>query len=519
METEVNAVGRAIPKEINGKKLIGYKGSGKYKPDIPTRAAPKLKFHTPRASKILPNLKEALIKSGLKDGDTISFHHHFRGGDNVMLYTFKIIKELGIKNLTLSPSSIHPVHAPLIEYIEDGTITNIECGVTGPVGEAISKGKLKGLLTIRSHGGRPRAIESGQTHINVAVIAAPAADEYGNINGVLGDYACGPLGYAHPDARYADYVIAVTNNLVEYPNPIIAIPQDLVDAVVVIDEPIGNPEKIVSGTTRITRDPVRLLIAQRVVDVIIASGLLKDGFSYQSGASGITLATTYFLKDYMEEHNIKGSFASGGSTAALVEMLEKGLFKTILDVQAFDTVAVKSLRDNPNHLEMGSSMYANPYTAGCVVDKLDCVVLGATEIDVNFNVNVVCESNGLIAHGIGGHQDTAEGAKLTIIAAPLLRGRLPIIVDNVIVVTTPGDTVDVVVTERGIAVNPKSEFYEILTNNEQLKPFIRSIETLQQEAEKLAGGKPKPIEIGERIVAIVEHRDGTVLDVIREVKS
>ena len=154
-----------------------------------------------------------------------------------------------------------------------------------------------------------------------------------------------------------------------------------------------------------------------------------------------------------------------------------------------------------------------------MVDQLDAVVLGAAEIDTNFNVNVVIESTGLVAHGIGGHQDTSEGAKLSIISAPLLRGRLPIIVDQVVVVTTPGDTIDVIVTERGISINPDSESYQILTKNEKLQPFLKPIEELKQEAEKIAGGKPNPIKFGNKIVSLIEHRDGTVLDVIRNIEE
>lgn len=512
-----NAVGREIPSELKGRTLIPFKGARKYVP-VGQRAAPKLKCTYRGHEKVGNNLREAIGKSGLKDGDTVSFHHHFRGGDKVINMVMAEMHSLGFKGLTVASSSIHPVHRPMVSMIQDGTISNIECGVTGPVGVAISKGEMEGLLTVRSHGGRARAIEAGHSHIDVAFIAAPSADNRGNVNGIKGKHACGALGYAFPDGQYADHVIAITNEIVPYPNHPISIPQHHVDQVIKIDEPIGDPEKIVTGTLKITRDPMRLLIARHCVEVIKASGLLVNGFSYQSGAGGIPLAVTDYVGKHMAKHNIKGSFGMGGATQALVDMLEAGLIETILDVQSFDVGAVKSMRNNANHVEIGSSFYASPFNAGCAVDNLDMVILGATEVDANFNVNVVTESNGMIAHGIGGHQDTSEGSQLSIIALPLIRGRLPVIKDEVICVTAPGENIDVIVTERGIAVNPNYDRYDEIQRLKGKLP-IMGIEELKSKAEDLVGSKPKPVEFDDEIVAIIEHRDGTVLDVIRKLKG
>jgi citrate lyase subunit alpha/citrate CoA-transferase len=516
MKSKKNIVDREIPEKINKRKLQPFMGIGQAV--MPERkASAKVRRRLPGENKVIDNLDEAIERSGLANGMTISFHHHFRGGDNLMNMVMKKIADMGIKDLTLAPSSIHPVHAPLIRYLEDGVITNIACGVTGPVGDAISQGKLKGILTIRSHGGRARAIEDGDCPIDVAFIAAPTADEFGNLNGVDGPQACGPLGYSVPDAQFADCVIAVTNNLVPFPCGNISINQNHVDYVVPIKEPIGDPDGIVSGTTRITRDPIRLKIARACVKIIESSNLLKEGFSFQSGAGGITLAVTQFLGQKMREKGIKGSFGMGGSTESLVRLLEEGLFQRILDVQAFDVEAVKSLKRNPNHIEIGASQYANIHSSGAAVNLLDTVVLGATEVDINFNVNVVTESDGRILHGIGGHQDTSEGAKLAIIATPLLRGRNPIVVDRVTTVTAPGMNIDVVATDYGIAVNPQSKYYDDITKNKELN--FKSLEELRDIGYKLAGGAPDPIPFGDRIVAIVEHRDGSILDVIREIKK
>ena len=41
------------------------------------------------------------------------------------------------------------------------------------MGEVVSAGKLKTPAIIRSHGGRPRAIEAGEVHIDIAFVAAP----------------------------------------------------------------------------------------------------------------------------------------------------------------------------------------------------------------------------------------------------------------------------------------------------------------------------------------------------------
>ena len=143
------------------------------------------------------------------------------------------------------------------------------------------------------------------------------------------------------------------------------------------------------------------------------------------------------------------------------------------------------------------------------------VILGATQGDVNFNVNVHTDSNGYIMGGSGGHCDTAAGAKLAIIVAPLIRARLPLIVDQVLCKSTPGETVDVVVTQRGIAVNPKQK--ELKEKLVKAGLPVKEIEELKQIAEDIAG-VPKRVEMGERVVANVLYRDGTLLDTIKNVK-
>jgi citrate lyase subunit alpha/citrate CoA-transferase len=226
------------------------------------------------------------------------------------------------------------------------------------------------------------------------------------------------------------------------------------------------------------------------------------------------LAVAYAVEKIMLAEGIHGSFASGGITGKLVEMLNKGCFESLLDVQCFDLEAVRSLRENPAHREISASQYASPLAAGAVVDSLDTVILGATEIDPDFNVNVHTNSQGLIMGGSGGHSDTAAGARLAIIIAPLMRARLPLIVDRVQTISTPGRTVDLLVTQYGIAVNPLRAELSARLRDAGLK--VMPIEELKHLAEKICG-VPKTLKNENRVIAEVLYRDGTVIDTIRQV--
>jgi len=510
----LNKVNRMLPENVEGYGAVRpFAGAFQTLPDM-DRYAPLVKAVWPGESKLIASIEEVFAKIGIKDGMTLSFHHHFRDGDYVLNMVLAVAAKLGLKNLGVASSSIFPVHAPLVDHIKNGVVSQISCTyMAGPVGNAIARGVMTKPAILRTHGGRARALECGQLRVDVAFIAAPAADDYGNLNGVSGPAACGSLGYAMPDSEYADHVVAVTDHLVPYPLAPISIPQTRVDYVVKVDA-IGDPKGIVSGTTKITKDPVGLKIAQSAASVVKAAGFVKEGLAFQTGAGGASLAAAHFLAQMMEEAGVTASFTMGGITGYMVKMMNEGRLKRIIDVQDFDAESIDSIRDNPNHLEVSVSLYANPYNSGCVVNKLDTVFLGATEIDTDFNVNVVTGSNGLIMGGSGGHSDAASGAKLTIIVANLLRSRLPTVVDKVLTVTTPGETVDVLVTERGIAVNPRRpELKEKLVN---AGLNVRDIHELKADAERIAG-KPNPITTTDRIVALVEYRDGTIIDVVRQV--
>ena len=216
----------------------------------------------------------------------------------------------------------------------------------------------------------------------------------------------------------------------------------------------------------------------------------------------------------MRRGNVKGSFGCGGITGYFVDMLEEGLFKALFDVQCFDLKAVESIARNRNHQEISASMYASPFNAGAVVNRLDCVILSATEVDVDFNVNVNTESNGYLLHNTGGHSDTAAGAKLSIIVAPSIRGRLPIVRDTVTTITTPGETVGVIVTERGIAVNDRHP--ELKAELIRRRVPVKDIRELRDEIYAVTG-VPRPLEFEDKVVGLVEYRDGSIIDVIRQV--
>lgn len=493
----------AMNMDADSRKMFFFTGGSK---DIPSVRKRREK------GKIVASLEEAFRLAEVRDGMTVSFHHHLRDGDLVVNMALDVLADMGIRDLVLAPSALFPVHESLLRHVRSGVIRSIEGSVNGPVGRAASEGLFSSPVILRSHGGRVRAMQTGELRVDVAVLAAPAADAMGNLSGISGPSACGSLGYAFTDARYADRVIAVTDNIVPYPSVPFSIPQTHVDWVVPV-ESIGVPEKIVSGTLRVTRDPLRLIIAEQVAKVVEESGLFTDGFSMQAGAGGISLAASACIRERMKAAGIRGSFISGGITGQSVDMLREGLFESLLDVQSFDLEAVASLASNRGHAEMSASFYANTASKGCTVDMLDAVVLGATQVDTDFNVNVNTESDGVLLHGIGGHMDTAAGAAVTVIVTPLFRGRMPMVVDRVLTVTTPGETVDVVVTERGVAVNPRRK--DLLENLRGKGIPLMEIGDLKKMAEEFTG-IPKTPSFGEKIIGIVEYRDGTVIDTIRQ---
>jgi citrate lyase subunit alpha/citrate CoA-transferase len=516
MEFIKNAVGRMVPVEANGENLIPYKGVGKYQPEG-RKYAPKISScanYPLDGDKRVSDLKEALKLAGLKDGMTISTHHHFRNGDFLANMIFDIAHNLGVKDLRWFPSASFPCHEHLIQYLEDGTIHHIEGSMNGPLGKYVSEGGMKGCGVLRSHGGRYQAIQDGEVEVDIAVIGAPTADAFGNANGLHGDSACGLLGFALADSQYADKVIIVTDNLVEFPCIPWQIQGNNVDFTVVVDK-LGDPEKIISGTTQITRSPDRLLLAEMTAKFCDEAGIIKEGFSFQSGAGGTSLAVSQYFRKIMKEKNIKARFARGGSNKYLVSMLEEGLVDYILDGQTFDLEGVRSMAENPGHTWTSPFTSYNYHGKGNFAAMVDVVILGATEVDLDFNANVVSHSDGYLLHGIGGWQNCLF-SKTVILPIPLFRDRIPVIKDQVTTLCGPGELIDVIVTERGIAINPlRKDLIKALEGSDL--PIVR-IEELKEMAENICGVPEKPI-LGDKVVAVIKWVDGTVIDAVRELSS
>ncbi len=513
----INAVGRDIPEEIlkiTGKEVFQgnhYRDGYIYKKDGPnTRCIINNTEH-----KVMKNIHEVLVKCGIKDGMTLGFHHHFREGDYIVNMVMKEVHDMGIKDITICASSLGKAHDPIVPYIEDGTITNIQSsGVRGKIGEAISNGKLKGLAIMRSHGGRVRAIESGETRVDIAFIGTPTCDDYGNCRGIGGKSDCGVLSYAMVDGDYADKVVAITDCLVPFPNFPAHISMTKVDYVVVVDE-IGDPKKIATGAAKPTTDMRKLMMADYCTQFVINTPYFKDGFSYQTGVGGASIASTISLAKIMKEKNVRMRFGVGGLTKPMCDLLINGQVDCLLDTQDFDLAAVESVK-NLRHFRISAGEYADPFNKGAVVNKLDFVILAALEVDVNFNCNVVVGSDGVITGAQGGHPDTAAGAKCTIVIAPLLQGRIPAICSEVTTVTTPGESIDVVITDYGIAINPhRGDLIECMKDVDL--PF-KTIEELRDIAYSIVG-EPEKVQFEERVVGIIEARDGTIMDVVRKVKK
>ena len=500
----VEELARQVP---DLRKLQAFAGAAAHTPYL---ADPQAKLHR----KLCVSLEDAIRRSGLRDGMTISFHHAFREGDKVINQVVNKLAEMGFKDLTLATSSLLNCHDPLVEHFKSGVITQVyTSGLRGKIGEAISRGVLPRPVQIHSHGGRVNLLQSGELKIDVAFLGVSCCDEFGNASGSQGKLICGALGYAKVDAQYARSVVLLTAELVPFPNHPASISQDQVDLIVHLDD-VGDPTLISKGAARTTKNPRELLIASLAADVVEHSGHFRDGFSMQTGSGASSIAATRFLGEKMAETGITASFALGGITGGIAELHAKGLIKTVIDVQSFDSDAAESLRLGQAHIEISANEYANPTSKGAYVDRIDVVILAALEIDLGFNVNVITGSDGVLRGASGGHCDVAAAANLAIVVAPLVRGRLPTVVSKVTTVITPGESIGVLVTDQGIAVNPKRP--ELAKRLLDAGLPVVGIEELHRRAIALTG-EPEPLRFLDRIVGVIRYRDGTVIDVVRQV--
>ena len=512
VEMAANAAGRLAPVRVNGQEQRPFQGLQAGHP-AGRKAGPVIRScseYPADGDKRVADLETALRLCGLRDGMVISSHHHLRDGDRVSVAALETAGRMGARDLMWFPSASFSVHAPVMDLMDSGVVHHVEGSLNGVLGDYCSRGRMRGMGVLRSHGGRWQAIQDGEVKIDIAIIAAPSADAFGNATGTMGPSACGSLGFALADSIYAERVIVVTDNLVEFPCVPAQIQGNNVDYVVTVDS-IGDPSLIVSGSTEITRSPERLKIAEYTARFLRDAGIMRSGFSFQAGSGGIALAFVDFLRPMMRAQKVTARFVRGGSTRYLVEMLEEGLAEYILDGQQFDLDAVRSIASNPRHIATSPFTSYNFHGKGNYASMVDAAVLGATEVDVNFNANVVTHSNGRLAHGIGGWQNCLA-AKCTILALPAVRDRIPVIVDEVTTLAGPGELIDVVVTERGIAINPRrSDLLEAVRGSNLP---IRPIEDLKRDVENLCGGPPTRPRRGDEPVAVVKWVDGSVLDTV-----
>lgn len=458
------------------------------------------------------NLTKLLNDLPLKDGMNLSFHHHLRNGDGVINLVLEQIEILGYKDLLLSPSAIFPSYTGILKLLQQDRVKHITTNyLNGPVANFLAQHGKPSSLKMQTHGGRARAIIESENKIDIAFIAAPCVDHKGRVSGLYGPSACGSLGYAMEDLKHASVKILITDHYVEHLDDSQVKDVDI-DAVLVLDS-IGDARGIVSGTTTITSDPIGVMIAKNASKLIETLGLIKPGFTFQSGAGGVSLRVTDFLKSYMEKHNIKASYFSGGITKYHVEMLEKGLVEKLYDVQCFDLDAIQSLKRNPQHYAISANDYANPSNPNRVTKGLDIVILGATEVDINFNVNVTTDSYNTIIGGSGGHADTASDAFVSIIVSPLLKARTSVVKEHVNTITTSGKHIDCIVTERGIAINPLRQ--DLLEKLKHSNLDIVSIETLMERAYSYTG-VPESTTYKGKPFGVVEDRDGTTIDTLHK---
>ncbi|WP_299028231.1 citrate lyase subunit alpha [uncultured Sulfitobacter sp.] len=460
------------------------------------------------ADKQLRDLPAAFDKFGIGDGATLSFHHHYRNGDRLINAVLEEAARRGLRGLRIAPSSLFPVHAPLAAHVASGVIAEIITDYAkGPAAAAMLSGQLSRPATLQSHGGRARELAVGDLDVDVAFIGASVALTDGTCTGRGGTLPCGPLGYAMVDASYARVSVVCAHEISTDPLPHIDIPAAHVDAVLPFPDP-----GVVSGIASDTTIPSQTLQAARIgelaAQVIAATGAMRNGLSLQTGAGGYSLGAVPIIGAAMAERHLRGSFLSGGITGAHVALQQAGLFERIHDVQCFDGAAVTSSIVNPNHHAMSASQYANPLDSSAIVNELSVMVLGAVEVDRAFNVNVTIGGDGSLIGGPGGHPDAAQGASLTIVTTGLTAGGYAKFVENVRCVTTPGASVDVIVTDHGIAVNPARPdlLADVTAAGMPVATFDELKDIARQQATRTATA------LSDRPRIFIEDRRGGILD-------
>jgi citrate lyase subunit alpha / citrate CoA-transferase len=528
-----NVIGRDVPTNVGGRSFRPFAGSHAAMPEEAT--APSRIAARPFAGGSKVTTLEAAF-SVLRDGDGVSFPHYYRnGGDRFLRAVIGELKRRGLKGIRLIGNAYFGDLDYLVEAVKDGTIAYVYGNPYGGLARAASGGAL---LPVRimgcSHGGRQRDIVVGAEPIRLAVFPAPAADPWGNASGVLGakGQRCGPLGLFDADARYADYTCVCAGAVLDRFLPHRSISMEHVDFVVPFEN-VGDSAGIGAGTLDLGRimSPGNLALADRVMSLLGAAGLLRDGVAFQSG-SGASLAILQRLSDHFVANRLKASFTIGGITEIHVDMLHRGAVELILHGQCFQpTDAVfDSLLHDPGHQEVTTSIYANLACKGTLTPLLDFAILSCAEIDRDFNVNTVTGYDGRFVGGIGGGPNVGR-AKLTIMFTSLAgfskrRGQAyPSIRDRVNTVTMPGELVDLVITEEDAVINPASRSPHAATLRDRAAAAAIRLISMDELAAKamvrareLGPLMPAPTFDGE-VVEIVKADDGSILDVVRQASA
>jgi citrate lyase subunit alpha/citrate CoA-transferase len=162
----VNALGRRVPKVVNGREQVPFQGVAAHAPRGSRHAPPirSSRDYPADGDKRVPDLDTALRNCGLRDGMVISTHHHLRNGDRVAVMALDAAKDVGVKDLMWLPSASFPCHEPVIDLMDQGVVHHIEGSMNGPLGRYCSAGKMRGLGVLRSHGMRSRSTLQSLRH-------------------------------------------------------------------------------------------------------------------------------------------------------------------------------------------------------------------------------------------------------------------------------------------------------------------------------------------------------------------
>jgi len=515
-----NALGRDVPAEYRP-----FKGP---EIDYVPKFLPEVFRGTKCESKVRASLRAAIERTGLKDGDTVSFHHGLRNGDKVLELVMRELIEMRFKGLAVAPTSLFPCQIPVImEAIEKGVVSQIKGGsVRGDLGNLVAKGGMPKIFETRSHSGRAADIETGQLVVDVAFCGASCSDRFGNCSGWRGNpnSMFGYMSFMVPDSRFSRKAfVVVTDRLIPEVSPFLSIGMQQVTDVVEV-ESIGDNHGLDSGETSTSGISHERRITLSNIVAVVKSLDVKGRRPCLQLGSGAGLAAI----DHLASEGILIDMMIGGITEDLIAAVNSGLVAQLYNGQCFDRVAAITMRSLWHATTpMDMIQYGSPYRAP-VTGLLDVALLGAIEVDRNFDVNVSTFSTGIPSKAIGGHTEVARGADVTIVQAPLSRKGWPILREAVTTISTPGRYfVDFVMTNHGMIVNDKPTNPKAVRNLELKEKMSKmgvtfiSMDDAVEKAKSLASEFPKPIypEFGDKIVGVVKYLDGTAIDSIREVTN